>query len=75
MVNGLDKRFCYYDKIWGRYRIQKVINGRKISYGTYDTLEEAIAVRNLLILCDWDKTQLQKIKDTLGIKSVRRLKT
>ncbi|WP_405316217.1 hypothetical protein [Methanobrevibacter sp.] len=75
MVNGLDKRFCYYDKIWGRYRIQKVINGRKISYGTYDTLEEAILVRDKLMECDWDKKQLQEIKDELGIKSVRRLKT
>lgn len=74
MVNGLDKRFCYYDKIWGRYRIQKVINGRKISYGTYDTLEEAILVRDKLMECDWNKKQLQEIKDELGIKSVRRLK-
>ena len=74
MVNGLDKRFCYYDKIWGRYRIQKIINGRKISYGTYDTLEEAILVRDKLMECDWNKKQLQEIKDELGIKSVRRLK-
>ena len=74
MVNGLDKRFCYYDKIWNRYRIQKIINGRKTSYGTYDTLEEAMLVRDRLILCDWDKKQLQKIKDELGIKSVRRIK-
>ena len=74
MVNGLDKRFCYYDKIWGRYRIQKIINGRKISYGTSDTLEEAILVRDKLMECDWNKKQLQEIKDELGIKSVRRLK-
>lgn len=73
MVNGLGKRFIYYDKINKRYRIQKRLNKRKVTYGTYATLEEAMSVRDCLVECDWDKKQLQEIKDRLGIMSVRRL--
>ena len=73
MVNKLDKRYCSYDKVWGRYRIRKKDNGKAVSYGTYATIEEAMMVRDKLVECDWDKKQLQKIKDELNIKSVRRL--
>ena len=38
----------------GRFMILKEINGNLIYFGTFDTLEDAIAERDLLIKYDWD---------------------
>ena len=64
----------YYDKLWKRYRVTKTVNGKKTSYGTYATEEEAEAVVRELKKCSWDKKQLLRIKNELGIKCVRRMK-
>lgn len=44
----------YVTKSKNHYRISRLINGSRNYYGHYDTLEEAIEVRNLLIDYDWD---------------------
>lgn len=66
-------KYYSYDKIWGRYRISKRINGKRVSYGTYASEEEAQQVVAELDKVDWDRTQLQSIRDKLGIISQRRL--
>lgn len=66
-------KYYSYDNIWKRYRISRRINGKRISYGTYATEEEAAAVVSELEKVDWDRTQLQNIRDKLGIKSQRRV--
>jgi len=38
------------------------------SYGTYKSLEDAYKIRDALIDCNWDISQLNGIKKTLGIK-------
>ncbi len=63
----------YYDRIWKRYRVTKTVKGRKMSYGTYATEEEAQLVVEELKKVDWDRNQLPNIRDKLGIKSVRKL--
>ncbi len=67
-------KFYYYDKIMKRYRVQKRQGPRCTSYGTYGSEEEAQLVVEELEKVDWDKKELQNIKDKLNIKSVRRLR-
>ena len=38
---------------YGKYSINKTIEGKKKHFGTYDTLDEAIAVRDELIATNW----------------------
>ena len=63
----------YYDRIWKRYCVAKTVKGRKMSYGTYATEEEAQLVVEELKKVDWDRNQLPNIRDKLGIKSGRKL--
>ena len=65
--------YYYYDKVMDRYRIKKKIDGKYISYGTYSNEKEAELVVDELIRVDWDKKELQNIRDKVGVKSVRRL--
>ncbi|WP_405285915.1 hypothetical protein [Methanobrevibacter sp.] len=66
-------KYYSYDKIWNRYRIARKINGKRVSYGTYASEEEAQQVVLELEKVDWDRTQLQSIRDNLGIKSQRQV--
>ena len=34
-------KYYNYDKVWGRYRIVKTINRKRVSFGTYETEKEA----------------------------------
>lgn len=52
----------YYLNHKGRWRVQKNINKRVISYGTYATEEEAKWVVEKLKECGWDKNQFWKIR-------------
>ena len=42
----------------GKYSIYKVVNGKKLFYGTYDTVEEARKVRNFLIEHNWSSNAI-----------------
>ena len=50
------------------FQIYKYINGGNKYYGRYYSLEDAQTVRDKLIECDWDKTQLPVILEETGIK-------
>ena len=63
-----------YDRIWKRYRVTKTFEGKKISYGTYATEEEAQKVVSELRKTDWNKKQLPLILEKLGLKPKNKLK-
>lgn len=54
-----------------RYRIIKTIEGKKVQYGTYATLKDALLIRDCLIMCKWDKTKLKNIQEHFGIKEAK----
>ena len=49
------------------YRVFKVMNRKRIEFGTYKTHEDALLVRNELIKCDWDKSRVPEIKEQYSI--------
>jgi len=53
---------------WNSFRVYKYIYGHRIEFGTYHTHEDAILVRDELIKCDWDKSQLPGILERIGVK-------
>ena len=52
-------KYYHYDKSRGKYRVRRVINGKYISYGFYDTEKDAQEVVRKLKECDWDKNILK----------------
>ncbi|MBQ6219956.1 MAG: hypothetical protein IJH63_00695 [Methanobrevibacter sp.] len=66
-------KYISYDKIWGNYRIRRKINGKVVSFGTYKQLEDAEKVVQELEKCNWDKKELMRIKEDLGIPITRRI--
>ena len=57
-----------YQKEHG-YVIQKTIKTKYQYFGTYDSLEDARKVRDKLIDCNWEKSQLPLILKELGVKN------
>ena len=55
-------KYIYYMDNQG-YRIQKNINGDIKYFGTYNSREDAVMVRNLLIDNDWDKEVLEIVDE------------
>lgn len=66
-------KYANYDKLWGRYAIRKTINGKRMTFGTYASMDEACRVIEKLIECDWDKSKLDEIKKELNIPITRRI--
>lgn len=54
------------------YRIIKGVNRHRVSFGTYKSFEDARKVREELIECGWDKTELDKILLRNNIRSQRK---
>ena len=50
------------------FMINKEVNGKTEGFGTYATLQDAIIIRDCLILCNWDKSKLAEIKEKCKIK-------
>ena len=51
------RKYIYRD-IYGLYVVRKRIDGVFKYYGAYNTLDEAIKVRDKLIECKWDKSKV-----------------
>ena len=47
----------------GRFMILKEINKKMEYFGTFDTMEDAIAERDLLIKCNWDYDVMESIDE------------
>ena len=54
----------------GRYRIDKHFPDRKVYCGTYEDLDCALKIRDVLIGCDWDKDKIIELQDKYGVGSV-----
>lgn len=50
-------------KSYGKFNIRKTRNYETTGYGTYDDIRVARRIRDRLILCNWDKSQLKSIVD------------
>ena len=61
-VYGLPKYITRGSK--GNYRVQKLLDGKVCSFGTYSRLEDAVNVRDELIRVGWNK---DKIKGKNGV--------
>lgn len=51
---GQVSKHIYKDPLKNSYRIQKTINGKKYSFGSYKTYEDAEVMKLKLIAHDWD---------------------
>ena len=49
-----------------------IIRKNKIYYGQYSTLEIAREIKKKLIECNWDKNQLNKIREEFDLEPLRR---
>lgn len=49
----------------GRFRVRKVIDGKTVYFGTYDTLDEAVTIRDRLAVCGWDKSIIRTEDDLI----------
>lgn len=52
----------------GCYRIRKSVKGKLIYFGYYDSLEDAILVRDRLMELGWNKLKLRSVCDELGVE-------
>jgi len=50
----------------GKFKVRKVINGKQYYFGTYDSFDEAVAVRDKLIESDWDKNIILTDEDKIN---------
>lgn len=51
----------------GRYRIRKTVDGRLVSFGYYDELDDAVCVRDRLVELGWKKCLLDDVCREFGI--------
>lgn len=54
---------CYH----GKYHIRKTINGTLKHFGTYETLEDAIIMRDYLMKNGWYTARVKAIRRRLGV--------
>lgn len=65
----------YIDKTsTGKFRVRKYINGKTIYFGTYDSFNEAVSIRDRLVENNWDKSILITDEDKVNeyYKYIRR---
>lgn len=63
--NGVNPKNYCYDKISGKYKVYKQINGKFCQFGTYSDETTAQRVVEELRKVDWDKDCLKEIKKEL----------
>ena len=51
----------------GRYALRKMLKGHMHYYGTYDTIEDAVRVRDYMITYGWDN-DYKEVARTLGVE-------
>ena len=61
----------YYQKDTGHYQVAKKIKGKQYSFGTYDTLTEAIHIRDYFKKENWPiEKRLMFSKNTFAISTL-----
>ena len=59
-----EKYISYY---CNRYVIRKSVNGRVLGFGGYNTLEDAVKMRDYLMEHGWYQTRVKAIRERLGV--------
>ena len=49
----------------GHFRVQKFLDGKVCSFGTYATLEDAVCARDELVKSGWDKSKVTSMNGVL----------
>lgn len=60
-------KFYYYDRIHKGFRVQKTVGGEQRYYGIYRNKETTEKIVEELKKVDWDKSQLEAIKEKVGV--------
>ena len=63
--NQPDEEYISYT--YEKYQIRKTIDGNLRHFGTYDTLEDAIKMRDYLMEHGWYTTRVKAIRRRLGV--------
>ncbi len=64
---SVNPRNYWFNKHNGKYHVYKQINGKSRQFGTYSDEATAKKVVEELRKVEWDKSQLQRIKDEIGV--------
>ena len=64
---NVDNQYRFICLCNGYFNIRKYVNGEQIYYGYFKELDDAVKVRDKLMECDWDKSQLPRIMEELGL--------
>ena len=67
-VPGTD--YIHFIKTTGHYQVSKKINGKQYSFGTYDTLDEALFARDYFQENNWDLRYRLQFTKTKYIKKL-----
>ena len=59
--------YIRYIKPYKNYQLNKTINGKFTYFGTYDSLSDAVKVRDYMVKHGWDKPNLDSIRCELGV--------
>ena len=57
----------YITKNGGKYLVRKTVNKKYKYFGRYDTLEDAVLVRDWMCEHDWNKSRLKALRRRLGV--------
>lgn len=66
-----EEKMLYIQKHRDRYRIRKSVKGKLLTFGYYESLEDAVNVRDALIEDGWRLYRLSKICKKLNVKLVK----
>ena len=61
----------YIQKRDGRYYLRKTINQKTVQFGTYNTLEDAIKVRDYCVKFGWKQRSIDEYCNILGVERVK----
>lgn len=62
-VNPSFKAKRYIVKRKNNYSVLKKIDGKTVSYGTFNTIEDAMYERDICVVCEWDFDRIVEWED------------
>ena len=57
----------YISNYCNRYVVRKTINGKLLGFGGYNTLEDAIKMRDCLMEIGWRQDKVKELREQLGV--------
>ena len=65
-----DKKRQYIQERYGKFYLRKSVKGKTKQFGTYNSLEDAVLVRDELMKHGWIQSNVDGICETLGVSRV-----